>query len=797
MDEISSSTNVTQDVGSISDENNESWQHFVFHELSSIKDFYAKYAHEKGFSVRRNLHSFYDSRNKKTDIVQYIRYVCNKHGFKHGSRADPKNKTNSDTPVLIEYHKEKELPEERTGCPASISLKYDSNVKGYHIYKWNVTHNHPLHKPEHSHYLRSAREISEPQKQLAIINSKSGMSVRSSFQVMRQIAGGSKNLGYCFQDLKNFLTTVRQKEMVIGDATIIQEYLRNEALRNPSFYYDIQVDSEENIASIFWSDAIMQQDYELFGDLISFDTTYRTNTEYRPLAPFLGFDNHRKSVLFGCALLYDETSASFDWLFTTFLKCMKNKKPITIYTDQASALMKSVPNIFPDVFHGLCSWHMGENAKSNLGSRCNGAFLDELHHLVSNVDDEAEFDFNWNKMLQNCFGGKATSEFTWLVQIHRNRTQWSSAWVKSHFTAGLKTTQLSESFNAFLRHFLQPDHSLVQFFIHFNVMVEKMRDNHADCDFKAANTRPRNNYPNSQLMRSVVAKYTPASFAFIHKQYDLSFKYYYEEDMSRSSISNRVFKVFTIQLVRDADEMDFDNDAAANVYMSVEEVPENLLPNDQDPLRLDERVVTVDIGNKIFTCTCRMFENRGFLCRHVFKILDFLGSSVQYQSLKSIPEHYILKRWTKGIRPSLDALKPISIGGIQDTTFAQRYQQASGVMLQIITRVCMDPDACQFFLNAAIECGKQAEELIVAKGVSGQPSSSRSASCKDTSVADPLVVDSSVKKFKKRPNPIRAKKRLKSDYELARERQRFIAQRKKQKKEDDAAKLALTITNVD
>ncbi|XP_058765311.1 uncharacterized protein LOC131638784 [Vicia villosa] len=182
-------------------------KHFVFHDLSSIKDFYAKYAHVKGFSLRRNLHSFYDSRNKKTDIVQYVRYVCKKHCFKHGSRADPKNKTNSDTPVLIEFQKDKELPEERTGCPASILLKYDSNSKGYQIYKWNVPHNHPLHKPEHSHYARSSRDISEPKKKLAIINSKAGMSIRSSFLVMRQIAGGSKNLGYCFQDLKNFLTT--------------------------------------------------------------------------------------------------------------------------------------------------------------------------------------------------------------------------------------------------------------------------------------------------------------------------------------------------------------------------------------------------------------------------------------------------------------------------------------------------------------------------------------------------------------------------------------------------------------
>ncbi|XP_058732994.1 uncharacterized protein LOC131604577 [Vicia villosa] len=166
MDEISSSTNVTQDVGSYSDENKESWQHFVFHDLSSIKDFYAKYAHGKGFSLRRNLHSFYDSRNKKTDIVQYVRYVCNKHCFKHGSRADPKNKKNSDTPVFIEFQKDEELPEESTGCPASILLKYDSNSKGYQIYKWNVPHNHPIHKPEHSHYARLARDISEPKKNL-------------------------------------------------------------------------------------------------------------------------------------------------------------------------------------------------------------------------------------------------------------------------------------------------------------------------------------------------------------------------------------------------------------------------------------------------------------------------------------------------------------------------------------------------------------------------------------------------------------------------------------------------------
>ena len=277
----------------------------------------------------------------------------------------------------------------------------------------------------------------------------------------------------------------------------------------------------------------------------------------------MGFDNHRTSVLFGAALLYDETSATFDWLFMTFLKCMSNKKPQSIYTDQAPALLKSIPNVFEGVFHGLCSWHMSENAKKNLGSRANGAFFDEFNYLISNVETESDFDYSWDQMMKNCFGGRPTSDFSWLVQTHKNRKHWSSVWVKSHFTAGLKTTQLSESFNAFLRGFLQPDHSLVQFFSHFNIMVQRLREKHAELDFKAANTRSKN-YPNSQLMRSVVNKYTPACFAFIHIQYDLSFKYFYEEVTTQCSAFNKVFKVFTIEQLDEPEEVggaNYDDDA--------------------------------------------------------------------------------------------------------------------------------------------------------------------------------------------------------------------------------------------
>ncbi|GAA0161017.1 hypothetical protein LIER_39149 [Lithospermum erythrorhizon] len=287
-----------------------------------------------------------------------------------------KNKPISDSPVLVEVEKVKEKLEDRLGCKAEIFLKLDESAKFYRIYKWEGAHTHKLYKAEHLRYLRSFRRVTEAQGQVVVINSKGVMLMRTSYEVMGEEVGGTENLGFRFSDLKNYLMTIHQKEMVLGEATL---------------------------------------DYSLFGDVISFDITYRTNNQYRPLDAFLGFDNHCKSVLLGGALLYNETAPIFDWLGTTFLKCMKNKKSPTIYTDQATALLKSIHNVFEGVFHDLCSWHMGENAKKNLGSRANSAFFDELHHLVSQVDDKADFEFNWNQMMSNCFNGRPTSEFRWLV----------------------------------------------------------------------------------------------------------------------------------------------------------------------------------------------------------------------------------------------------------------------------------------------------------------------------------------------------------------------------------------------
>ena len=52
---------------------------------------------------------------------------------------------------------------------------------------------------------------------------------------------------------------------------------------------------------------ISRMAYQYFGDVMILDIIYKTNKYNMPFAPFTGLNHHCQSILFGCALLQDET----------------------------------------------------------------------------------------------------------------------------------------------------------------------------------------------------------------------------------------------------------------------------------------------------------------------------------------------------------------------------------------------------------------------------------------------------------------------------------------------------------
>ncbi|KAG5546375.1 hypothetical protein RHGRI_018528 [Rhododendron griersonianum] len=127
----------------------------------------------------------------------------------------------------------------------------------------------------------------------------------------------------------------------------------------------------------------------------------------------------------------------------------------------------------------LCTWHMMQNALKHMNSifrgpsgvrEVLGKFLDEY--------EEEEFVMAWNAMLDeyNLRGN------TWLQRIFDLREKWARPYVRWAWSAGMNSTQLSESFNSDLKDYLRSDHNLVQFFTHFERLLDEKRCKEREAD---------------------------------------------------------------------------------------------------------------------------------------------------------------------------------------------------------------------------------------------------------------------------------------------------------------------------
>ena len=83
--------------------------------------------------------------------------------------------------------------------------------------------------------------------------------------------------------------------------------------------------------------------------------------------PFTGVDHHKKCVIFGAGMLYDETIESYTWLLNTFLAAHK-KQPIFVLTDQDASMKQAVSTVFTTSIHRLCMWHIMRKLPSKVNT---------------------------------------------------------------------------------------------------------------------------------------------------------------------------------------------------------------------------------------------------------------------------------------------------------------------------------------------------------------------------------------------------------------------------------------------
>ncbi|XP_051132513.1 protein FAR1-RELATED SEQUENCE 5-like [Andrographis paniculata] len=393
-----------------------------------------------------------------------------------------------------------------------------------------------------------------------------GLTLKLSHNLMVKEAGGRDSLGFIEQDHKNYLRSKRTKNMKIGD-----------------------------------TDGRMKADYSDFGDVVSFDTTYRKNRESRPFALFVGVNHHRQTIIFGASLLYDETIPSFEWLFDTFADTMGGKKPITILTYQDHAMVNVLGIRWPETCHMLCIWYIYQNAAIHLSGFFE-KYKDFAHHFGRCIYDCEEGDksmHEWDEMLEKY----DIMENEWLKRLCRVKEKWALVYGRQFFCADITTTQRSGNMNSVIKRYVSSKNPLQVFFERFENLIESRRYEELIADFKARTSAPVLHLP-VQLLKHAASVYTPEVFKDFQKELGKAY--------DCAVVLNDMDETIAIYHIS---------------YLG----------------RSRYHVVNFNSLDDTVSCSCKKFEFGGLLCAHALKVLT-------NNNVFKILKQYVMKIWTKSAK---------------------------------------------------------------------------------------------------------------------------------------------------
>ncbi|KAJ8766697.1 hypothetical protein K2173_004521 [Erythroxylum novogranatense] len=464
--------------------------------------FYLTYGKHVGFGIRRSK----SHKDKRGNLICRL-LCCSAQGQRMPDKRD----------LCVRAPR----PATRFGCEARMKVHSMQNGT-FEVIEFVEEHNHHLSSPNKVHLRKSHRKISSAAALQIEMANAVGIQPKVSHDLMVREAGGRDNVGFIRDDYKNYLRSKRTREMTKGDTHEVLQYLYKMKVEDPNFFYAIQVDEDDLITNIFWSDAQMRNDYVDFGDVVCFDTTYKKNGQGRPLALFVGINHHKQTTVFGVALLYDETALTFEWLFNTFETAMRDKQPTTVMIDQDAAIAKGLASTWPNTHHRLCIWHIYQNAAIHLSSVFGKykEFSRDFSACIYDCEEEEQFVSAWNKML----GKYELEDNEWLQRLYHIKEKWASCYGHKIFCADMMTTQRSESMNSVLKRYVSYRHNLLQFFNHFHRLLDDRRYEELKADFRSNVSIPTLSAP-AKILKHAATVYTPEVFKWFQDQWNLCHDY--------------------------------------------------------------------------------------------------------------------------------------------------------------------------------------------------------------------------------------------------------------------------------
>ncbi|GJS18438.1 RNA-directed DNA polymerase, eukaryota [Tanacetum coccineum] len=330
----------------------------VYDSLDECIEMYRKYASEAGFGVRLSC-----QKRLKCGYVKQMYIVCNREGCPKDvwlNTLDPKK---NDRQVRSSNFGV-------CGCKACVLFDMVPHTTKYTLTTFYVEHNHDLDRVDYRNLSKAERKLTY-NEQLFIIKA------------------ANANIGSV--RAHNLYTGLKDSDAML--ITRMEE--RQEFTKDFSFYYFVE---DAELCCLFWADEVGKCNYKEFGDIVSFDVTYKTNKYKMVFVPFTAIDNHRRSVAVGSGLLKRETLEAYGWLLRAFKKAFV-RAPNIVVTDQDGSIRLVVAAEFPESKHRLCMWISCRRSHPRIYDETD--FKDKFGKIIWNMFiGPEEFEDRWNKFME-------------------------------------------------------------------------------------------------------------------------------------------------------------------------------------------------------------------------------------------------------------------------------------------------------------------------------------------------------------------------------------------------------------
>ncbi|XP_052622196.1 protein FAR1-RELATED SEQUENCE 1-like [Lactuca sativa] len=248
----------------------------IFKSLKLAIKMYSEYAEIGGFDVRLSTQSRFDNK-----IIKKKHVICNRGG--------KQKKKSCDTLGTSGVRRKRNSNSRAIGYQAKIIFESVYGTPDYKVFQFDELHNHPLEKRSD---LKKARQMSYSEKEFIVRASTSKIGPTMAHKLRASLRGGYEFVKPKVVDYKNLRRDINR---VIGykDAQMIVNTMNDRRAHYPNYTFEFNC-QDDVLDCMFWADEIEKAYYVEFGDVVSFDATFRTNKYRMVFVPFTAIDHHKK-----------------------------------------------------------------------------------------------------------------------------------------------------------------------------------------------------------------------------------------------------------------------------------------------------------------------------------------------------------------------------------------------------------------------------------------------------------------------------------------------------------------------